>query len=336
MEATPDVSIVIPVYNVEKYLGECLDSVLRQTLKAIEVVCVDDGSTDGSPRILADYAAKDPRIRVVTQQNAGLSAARNAGMDAATGEYVCFIDSDDWIADDAMEKCLSTCKNASLDQLVFGCDLHIENGCKMSEERIMAKRRMFQLPESVAERPMSGHSLLTVLLRDGGYYCTVPMRLFRMSALRRAGLRFPEGLIHEDEYFTPLSLLCSDRAMAIKDRLMVYRIRPGSIMSTSGSGARERHLAHLMAIYLRLRGDAKPICNSQEKHSSIMLALAHIMKVMVERKAKVGIARTLRAAMAILGLADYPRLIMLATTVYLKARAAKHHKTPKAGKAGEP
>lgn len=325
MEATPDVSIVIPVYNVEKYLGECLDSVVRQTLRGIEVICVDDGSTDGSPRILADYAARDPRIRVITQQNAGLSAARNAGMGAATGKYIYFLDSDDWIADDAMEKCLSTCENASLDQLVFGCNLHIENGCRMSEERLLAKRRMFQLPESVAERPMPGHILLAVLLRDGGYYCTVQMRFFRMSALRRAGLRFPEGLIHEDEYFTPLSLLCSDRAMAIKDRLMAYRMRPGSIMSTSGPGARERHLAHLMAIYLRLKGDARKVCDTQEKRSSIMLALAHVMEVMVERKAKVGIIRTLRAATAVLGLADYPRLFVLATKIYMKARTAYHH-----------
>ena len=115
----PKVSVVIPVYNVEKYLGECLDSVLRQTLNEIEIICVDDGSTDGSAAILQKYAAADPRIRLISQANAGLSAARNAGMDAATGKYIYFLDSDDYISADAMEKCFSICERDDLDQLVF-------------------------------------------------------------------------------------------------------------------------------------------------------------------------------------------------------------------------
>ena len=91
VSAMPKISVIIPVYNVEKYLGECLDSVLRQTLKDIEIICVDDGSTDDSPKILSEYAAKDSRIRIITQPNGGLSAARNAGMDAATGKYIYFL-----------------------------------------------------------------------------------------------------------------------------------------------------------------------------------------------------------------------------------------------------
>ena len=93
----PILSIVVPVYNVEPYLARCLDSVLAQTEHDIEVVCVDDGSTDGSPAILARYAAADARIRVVTQENRGLSGARNSGLDVARGRYVMFVDSDDWI-----------------------------------------------------------------------------------------------------------------------------------------------------------------------------------------------------------------------------------------------
>lgn len=99
----PKVSVIVPVYNVERYLARCLDSVLGQTERDFEIVCVDDGSTDSSPRILAEYAARDPRVRVVTQANRGLSGARNAGLDAAAGEWIMFVDSDDWVPAYAVE-----------------------------------------------------------------------------------------------------------------------------------------------------------------------------------------------------------------------------------------
>ena len=95
-------SIVIPVYNVEPYLPECLDSVLNQTLSDWEAVCVNDGSTDNSSVVLEDYASKDSRFRVITQPNGGLSAARNTGMKAALGDYVLFLDSDDWLEPNAL------------------------------------------------------------------------------------------------------------------------------------------------------------------------------------------------------------------------------------------
>lgn len=90
------VSVIIPVYNVEKYLRQCIDSIVNQTLKEIEIICVDDGSTDSSPAILAEYTAKDPRVKVITREKSNAGAARNAGMAVATGEYLGFVDSDDW------------------------------------------------------------------------------------------------------------------------------------------------------------------------------------------------------------------------------------------------
>jgi glycosyltransferase involved in cell wall biosynthesis len=93
----PKVSIVIPVYNVEKYLRQCLDSVVNQTLKDIEIICVNDGSTDNSLQILEEYANKDDRIKIINKDNGGLSSARNAGLEIATGVYIGFVDSDDYI-----------------------------------------------------------------------------------------------------------------------------------------------------------------------------------------------------------------------------------------------
>lgn len=105
MEQTPRVSIIVPVYNVAPYLRQCMDSLINQTYRNIEIICVNDGATDESGAILAEYAAKDSTIKVISQKNAGLSAARNVGFSFATGDYVMYVDSDDWID-------LETCETA--------------------------------------------------------------------------------------------------------------------------------------------------------------------------------------------------------------------------------
>ena len=100
----PKVSIVVPIYNVEKYLEQCIDSIINQTLKEIEIILVDDGSPDNCPQICDDYVKKDSRIKVVHKTNGGLSSARNAGIEIATGDYIGFVDSDDYIELDMYEK----------------------------------------------------------------------------------------------------------------------------------------------------------------------------------------------------------------------------------------
>lgn len=100
------VSIIVPVYNVEKYLKRCLDSLVNQTLKDIEIICVNDGSTDGSLAILDEYVRNDDRIVVINQENSGQSVARNRGIDVAKGEYIGFVDSDDWVSEDYLKSCI--------------------------------------------------------------------------------------------------------------------------------------------------------------------------------------------------------------------------------------
>ena len=96
------ISVIIPIYKVEQYLDECVESIIKQTYKNLEIILVDDGSPDGCPQMCDEWARKDERIRVVHKKNGGLSSARNAGLDVATGEYVSFVDSDDFIATDAL------------------------------------------------------------------------------------------------------------------------------------------------------------------------------------------------------------------------------------------
>ena len=104
MEAQPLITVIVPVYNVEKYLRRCLDSIIGQTYQNLEILCIDDGSIDNSGVICEQYAARDARIKVIHQENQGLSTARNRGLDAAEGEYIAFVDSDDYILEDMFER----------------------------------------------------------------------------------------------------------------------------------------------------------------------------------------------------------------------------------------
>ena len=115
----PSVSVVVPVYNVEMYLKECLDSLINQTFKDIEIICVNDGSTDNSLNILNEYASKDERIKVFSKENSGPGPTRNFGIDNAQGEYLLFVDSDDWLDLDAIKILYETSKSQDLDLLIF-------------------------------------------------------------------------------------------------------------------------------------------------------------------------------------------------------------------------
>ena len=123
----PKVSIVVPVYNSEKYLGKCLDSLINQSLKDIEIICVDDGSTDTSPYILNEYSKKDDRIKVITQENKDVGAARGTGVKASKGEFIAFIDNDDWFALDAMEKLYKNAKSNGSDFVIFKVVFYYDN-----------------------------------------------------------------------------------------------------------------------------------------------------------------------------------------------------------------
>ena len=128
----PKVSVIIPVYNTEKYLRECLDSVVNQTLRDIEIICVDDGSTDASPEILRKYAEKDSRVQVFTQEKSNAGAARNVGLSKAAGEYLAFLDSDDYYELSMLEHMLACAQERAADVVVCRYHTCCENTGKTS------------------------------------------------------------------------------------------------------------------------------------------------------------------------------------------------------------
>ena len=213
-------SIIVPVYNVEQYLRDCLDSVVAQTYTDYELICVNDGSTDGSQFILEEYQQKYLQITIISQQNKGLSAARNAGIQAAKGNYLFFLDSDDWIESNALEVLAQ--KQAGEDMVCF-------NG-----RRIFENDRQEQPETGISESGLSGWEYYTkyaLVPRKFHFVCTV-LRLYRREYMLKNNLFFEEGIYHEDNLFTPFACYYAQRVKVIPDSLYVYRIREGSITQT--------------------------------------------------------------------------------------------------------
>ena len=202
----PIVTVVLPVYNVERYLHRCVASVVGQTWKELEILLVDDGSTGGCRAKCDAWAGKDPRIRVIHKRNEGLGMARNTGIENAAGEYICFFDSDDYIAPDTIETALETARQQEAEVVVFGftsvkCDGRkglpvIPRTPQMVYEGEEVATRF--LPELVAPDPRTGLST--------GLQMSACMALFSMETIRRGGWRFvsERQIISEDVY----SLLC--------------------------------------------------------------------------------------------------------------------------------
>lgn len=211
-------SIIIPVYNVEPYLCECLESVRNQTYSDWEGICVNDGSTDRSAAILGEYAEKDCRFKVITQPNGGLSAARNTGLDAAMGDYVLFLDSDDWLELNALE--------------VIANALDGEDMICFSGRRYFEETKSFnpadQLVEKAYNSGMAYYNENALSHRDFAFVCVV-LRVYKRSFLFENGLRFKEGIFHEDNLFTPIACYYARNVHQISDSLYNYRMRVNSI-----------------------------------------------------------------------------------------------------------
>lgn len=218
----PKVSVIIPVYNVEPYLRQCIDSVIGQTLKDIEIILVDDGSTDNSGIICDDYATYDNRIRVIHKQNEGLSAARNDGIEAASAPFVMFVDSDDWVEPQFCEVPYKTAIVNDADLVLFSYKNVYRDGRITKAE---TQTRQGALSESEA-------------LHFNVYCsCYAWMGLYGRKLFDE--VRYPIGMIHEDVGTAHRLIHVANRIYLIHDHLYYYRVlRPGSITATWGKQGR--------------------------------------------------------------------------------------------------
>lgn len=213
------ISIIVPIYRVEKYLPKCIDSILAQTYANIEVILVDDGSPDNCGRIADDYAARDSRIHVVHKANGGLSSARNAGVDVVKGAYVGFVNSDDYIHPEMYEKLYKAIKNSD-------ASLSICNYAWLNEDGAMVEKDL--LGGKVSTCVLSRDEAFSALHeRCGRVYVTAVNKLYKTSILDT--IRFPEMKVHEDEFTIHHFFALCDKIACISDVLYYYVQRDGNV-----------------------------------------------------------------------------------------------------------
>lgn len=212
---SPEISIIVPVYKVEKYLNECIDSILAQTFTDFELILVDDGSPDNCPALCDAAAEKDSRVRVIHQQNKGLSGARNAGIDIALGNWLGFVDSDDMIDPTFCEKMLHAAVQA-------GVEMSACNILRLEEDKTLNSYQERCLKNEVLPREEIAHRIQLLPFR------MVMTRLCRREVFE--GVRFPEGKNYEDAFTTPDVLEHVTKVACVAEPLYQYRLRPGSIM----------------------------------------------------------------------------------------------------------
>lgn len=220
------VSIIVPMYNVENYIKQCVESVLLQDFSDWEMILVDDGSTDKSGRFADEYADKDNRILVIHQENRGPGAARNAGLDAARGEYVYFLDSDDYIDAGLLKRAVSVIERNSSDMVVFNFRTEDENGRCMETSAIRQRNIIIKSQEQ----------LINYYVKDllgGNLGFCIWNKLFRMSIIRANSIRFEEKADRaEDICFNMQYSMYLKKVSCIRDVLKSYRVRRGSIMNS--------------------------------------------------------------------------------------------------------
>lgn len=221
------VSVIIPIYNVEKYLRCCLDSVVEQTYSNLEIILIDDGSTDCCPLICDEYAKKDNRIVVIHKANGGLSDARNAGIRVANGEYIAFIDSDDCVNIEFVKILYNTIKNAHADIAI--CSRINVNELFNEYENIVEKSTHYVLLDNT--------SCIKESYRNEykGINATAWAKLYRKSLFSVHNISYPVGELNEDMYTTYKLYYYAGSVAYIEDELYYYRQRKGSIMNEANN-----------------------------------------------------------------------------------------------------
>lgn len=219
------VSVIIPVYNAENYLRQCLDSVISQSLREIEVICVDDGSSDGSADILLEYAASDERIRIIEQKNSGPGIARNCGLAAAAGKYIIFLDADDWFEQDMLSALLDTASRNQADITICKAE-RFDNQTGQALNSAWMLKEEYLPGEAFSPEEIAGHVFQFT-------YGQVWDKLYSADFLKRAGVSFPALRCAEDTAFAYMTLLSAGRIAVLPEVKVHYRVNRDSSVSNS-------------------------------------------------------------------------------------------------------
>lgn len=237
------IQVIVPIYNVKEYIKPCLDSILRQTYSNLEIILVNDGSTDGIEQVLDEYASKDSRIKVINQANLGLQAARNKGLDNCTGEYISFIDSDDVINDRFYAMLYAAITQTNSDIQMCGFKFLYTNKNDLDDINNLGDAEQLRFKDSIVD---NGDAYLESDIYSNFGYVMVVSKLYKRDVWK--DLRFPLGKYHEDEWVIA-DMLHNRRIIEISDKLYYYRQREGQI---TGNGLTVKKLDAAEAILQRV------------------------------------------------------------------------------------
>lgn len=265
MDQSTLISVIVPVYNVEAYLPRCVDSILSQSYRNLEIILVDDGTRDASDRICDDYAARDPRVKVIHKENGGLSSARNAGIDIAQGEYLGFVDSDDWIEPEMYEKLLS---------LALKYDVKLVCGGRYDFSSRRNENSIGLCPKT--EEVITGMELLGRTFTWDGCDSAAWDKLYHRSLFNE--IRYPVGLVNEDvAIFYKLAELV-DRAAMCDQPLYHYFHRPGSITYSKLSDKSFHLVRHTAEVYPYIR-EHHPELTEQARYQRVRSLISTMLSI---------------------------------------------------------
>ncbi len=255
-------SVILPIYNVEKYLAECIESVLSQSFKDYELILVDDGSKDSSGRICDEYAQKDSRIKVLHKENGGLSDARNYGTERASGDYIVYIDSDDYVVSTEFLSDLSMkIEDTHSDIVLYKYSKFFEDSKTLTECTFSLR---------FAEEINDPDELLYELVKHDAYYGMAWVKAFRRELVEKNDIKFQKGLLGEDMDWYFDIVLCAKTYSAIDRSYIAYRQRSGSITSSH----RLKNLTDFIDILEKWSDKIENADISEKKRAALMGALA--------------------------------------------------------------
>lgn len=312
----PLVSVIIPVYNTEKYLQPAIDSIRNQTLQQLEIIIVNDGSTDGSAEILRRTAAQDKRIRLFDQKNQGPSVTRNTGIGHATGKYIYLMDSDDLLESDALEQCYRKCEADRLDFVFFDA----QNFCDNTLKRV--PNLQYVHTRELPDRTYGGREVFDLQLMKYSFTPSPCLSFIRRSFLEAHRLRFYPHILHEDQLFTAMLYLRAERVGLIRRPFFHRRMRPDSIMTA-------RFAWRNMSSYLTVADEMNRFARTQDFHTqhTVYLFLSQMLDAAVWQAHVLPLHRRLR--LLCLCLTKYRKYVQLRTLAVLMLKSPSPDPSPR-------
>ena len=240
-----EISVIVPAYNVEDYVEKCLESICSEKKRSLEIICVDDGSTDGTLKKIYDYAKTDQRISVFVQKNQGLSVARNRGLEHARGEYIYFIDSDDYLESDSLDILYQTIMSKDLDILYFDAESFFET---TDLEKKFSGQEYYYRKQEYSEI-YTGQNLFQLMQQNNEYRVSACLQIIKLSFLHEMNIKFFEGIIYEDNLFTMLTLIQAKRVGHINRPFYKRRRHENSI---TGKAITFKNVYGYFSVYIQI------------------------------------------------------------------------------------